>query len=97
MAKRDQKIMKILCTNSYEEQLKKILEPMAEENFEDAKRFKVYLDTIIINIPTKAAKYKKSIFFDDENVKDVEYENYTIVFFYDMQNNAYIILSIIEK
>ena len=89
--------MKILCTQTYEEQLKKILEPMAQINFEDTKRFKSYLDTIIINIPTKASKYKKSIYFYDENVKDVEYEDYTIVFFFDEFNNNYLILSILKK
>jgi len=89
--------MKILCTTTYEEQLKQILEPMAIENFEDTKKFKVYLDTIIINIPTKIAKYKQSIYFDDERVKDVEYENYTIVFYFDELNDNYLILSIINK
>ena len=89
--------MKILCTNTYEEQLKEILEPMAIQNFEDTKKFKIYLDTIIINIPTKISKYKKSIYFDDENVKDVEYEDFTIIIYHDIENNSYIALSIIAK
>lgn len=89
--------MKILCTQTYEDQLKKILEPMAEENFEDTKKFKVYLDTIIINIPTKISKYKQSIYFDDERVKDVEYEGFTVVIYFDEQNNNFLILSIIKK
>lgn len=89
--------MKILCTKTYEEQLKSILEPMAKENFEDTKKFKTYLDTIIINIPTKVAKYKSSVYFDDERVKDVEYENFTIVFYYDEHKNNYLILSILAK
>jgi hypothetical protein len=89
--------MNILCTSTYEKQLKKILKPMALENFEETKKFKSYLDTIIINIPTKVNKYKRSIYFYDENVKDIEYENYTIVFYFDELNNNYIILYIIEN
>ncbi len=89
--------MKILCTKTYEEQLKSILEPMAKENFEDTKKFKMYLDTIIINIPTKIAKYKPSIYFDDERVKDVEYEDYRVIFYFDELNNNYLILYILKK
>lgn len=89
--------MKILCTDTYEKELKSILEPMAKLNFEDTKKFKTYLDTIIINIPTKVSKYKQSIYFYDENVKDVEYENLTIIFYHDEFNNNYVILSIKEK
>jgi hypothetical protein len=89
--------MKILCTDTYEQELKNILKPMAELNFEDTIKFKTYLDTIIINIPTKASKYKQSIYFYDENVKDIEYENYTIIFYHDEFNNNYLILSIKEK
>jgi len=87
--------MQILTSPLYEEQLKEILEPMAVENFEDAKKFKIYLDTIIVNIPTKAKKYKKSVFFDDENIKDVEYENFTIPVFIDGED--YVVLGIVSK
>jgi len=89
--------MKILCTKTYEQELKKILKSIAEVDIEEAKKFKTYLDTIVINIPTKVSKYEKSIYFYDENVKDVEYEQYTVVFYYDEFNKNYIILTILEK
>ncbi len=88
--------MKILCTQTYEQELKQILRSIAEVDFKEAKRFKTYLDTIIINIPTKASKYKKSIYFYDDNVKDVEYEDYIIIFYYDEFQNNYVILSILK-
>ena len=89
--------MNILCTELYETQLKSILQKFAEEDFNATKSFKLYLDTIIINIPTKAHKYKKSIYFDDENVKDIPHENFTVVFFIDKEKNNFLILSILEK
>ena len=89
--------MNILCTPLYEEQLKSILEKFANEDFNATKSFKLYLDTILINMPTKAHKYKKSIYFDDENIKDIEHENFTIVFYIDHASNNYLILGIIEK
>lgn len=89
--------MNILCTELYETQLKSILQKFAEEDFNATKSFKLYLDTIIINIPTKAHKYKKSIYFDDEDIKDIPHENFTVIFFMDKMNNDFLILSIVEK
>jgi hypothetical protein len=89
--------MNILCTPLYETQLKELLSQFAEEDFKAAKAFKLYLDTIIINIQTKAHKYKKSIYFDDENIRDIEHEKYTIVFFEDKLNQNYLLLSIIQR
>ncbi len=85
--------MQVLTSEIYEEQLKEILTKIAQNSFEDAKKFKIYLDTIIINIPTKAQKYKKSTYFDDENIKDVEYEGFKIPFLID--NNNYVVLGIV--
>lgn len=89
--------MKILCTKTYEQELKDILISMAKVDLEETKKFKQYLEAIIINIPTKAAKYKKSIYFYDDNVKDIEYEGYTIIFYYDEFQNNYLILSILKN
>ena len=57
----------------------------------------MYLDTIIINIATKEKKYKKSIYFDDENIKDIEYQGCRIPFLIDNDNNCYVLLGITKK
>jgi len=87
----------ILCSKIYEEQLKGILEPLIQDDISLAKKVKMYLDTLIINIPTKAKKYKKSIFFDHENIKDLEFENYTITFCIEDNGSLYILLGIVKK
>lgn len=89
--------MNILCTPLYERQLKEILEKFALEDFSATKKFKLYLDTILINIPTKVDKYKPSIYLDDKNVKDIEHENFTIVFNREKNEETYLILAIFEK
>ena len=89
--------MDILCSKIYEEQLKGILEPLIQDDISLAKKVKMYLDTLIINIPTKAKKYKKSIFFDHENIKDLEFENYTITFCIEDNGSLYILLGIVKK
>jgi len=97
MARGTGKIMQILCTDLFENQLKQILKKFAQEDFSATKNFKIYLDTVIINIPTKAQKYKKSIYFNDENIRDVEHQGFRIPFLFDKENNIYLILGIVEK
>ena len=89
--------MTILCTELFEIELKKILEKFALDDFEATKKFKLYLDTILINIPTKAQKYKKSIYFDDDDIKDIPHEDFTIVFFIDKEQDNYLLLNILQK
>ncbi len=89
--------MQILCTQTYETQLKTILEKFLLEDLEATKKFKLYLDTILVNLPTKAHKYKQSPLFNDENIKEIPHEAYNIIFFDDKDKNNYLIMGIIEK
>ena len=89
--------MNILTSKLYEEQLKDILELLAKTDYKATKNFKMYLDTIILNMPSKEKKYKKSIYFDSENIKDIEFQGCTIIFYVDNSNNSYIILGITKK
>ena len=90
-------VMKILCSQVYEKQLKIILTEMSQVSLKEAKDFKLYLDTIIINIPTKAKKYKQSTLCKDENIKDIEYNGYKIPFFLNLEENIYLVLGIVKK
>ncbi|MCD4667487.1 MAG: hypothetical protein K8R44_02665 [Sulfurimonas sp.] len=89
--------MNILTSKLYEKQLKDILKLLEEVDEKAPKNFKIYLDTIILNIQTKEKKYKKSIYFDDENIKDISFQGCTIVFLIDYSNNCYVILGITKK
>jgi len=89
--------MNILTTGLYEEQLKSILSPYLKSDYKGVKDFKLYLDTIIVNIHTKSSKYKKSIYFDDENIKDIEHQGYTIPFLINEETEEYVILGIYPR
>ncbi len=88
--------MKILCTKNFEQQLKAILIEFAKEDFAATKNYKMYLDTIILNIPTKVKKFKKSLYFDDENIKDVEHQGFRIPFYFEKETDTYLILGIVK-
>ncbi|MDF1883430.1 hypothetical protein JHD49_05690 [Sulfurimonas sp. SAG-AH-194-C21] len=89
--------MNILCTPLYEQQLKVILNNFVQEDFNATKKFKLYLDTILINLPTKANKYKKAQLFDDEEIKEIPHEDFNILFFIDKISGDYLILAILPK
>ncbi|WP_345970094.1 MULTISPECIES: type II toxin-antitoxin system RelE/ParE family toxin [Sulfurimonas] len=89
--------MRVVATPSFVEQLKALLLTIAESNPEEAKRFKLYLDTILLNLPSKAQKYKPSIYFDDADVKDIEHQGCTIPFYYDHAGAALVLLGIIDN
>ena len=89
--------MKILSSELYEKQLKDILKEISTSNYDEAKKFKLYLDTIIINIPTKAKKYKQSLYSENKSIRDVECEGYTIPFLFDEINDTYLVLAILMK
>jgi len=89
--------MKTLSSGLYKEQLKEAIELVKKQSEADLRNFEMYLDTIIINMHTKIKKYKKSIYFDDENIKDIQNQGFTIPFYIDEKKNLYILLGIISN
>ncbi len=89
--------MEIFASKLYEQQLKDILSLLLAHDYKMTKNFKMYLDTIIVNMPSKEKKYQKSLYFDDENIKDILFQGCTIVFFIDKKNNRYVLLGITKK
>lgn len=85
-------IKNIIVTAFFQENLKKILTELSNTNEKIAKDFELYLQTIIVNMDTKITKYKKSIFFDNENIKQIENQGYLITFYID--NKSYVLLGI---
>ena len=88
--------MQILSSQLFQKQLKEIFQPYVQSDPKGIKDFKLYLDTVILNMPSKAKKYKQSVYFDNENIRDIEHQGYTIPFFMDEKNGLYLILGIIQ-
>ncbi|MCX6077574.1 MAG: hypothetical protein NTW78_11925 [Campylobacterales bacterium] len=88
--------MSILASNLYKKQLKEILKLLEKDNASNAKSFELYLDTVIVNMQTKIKKYKQSIYFNDENIKDIENQGYTIPFYIDEKKKVYVLLGLLS-
>ncbi len=89
--------MQIVCSKEFIEQLKNILVDFMQKDINETKKFKLYLDTVLYNLPTKVQKYKPSIYFENDDIKDIEHEGFIIPFYIDNKNNKYVILGIFQK
>jgi hypothetical protein len=87
--------MNVFSSSLYREQLKEAIALVKKQESDDLKSFELYLDTIIVNMHTKVKKYKKSIYFDDENIKDIQNQGFAIPFYIDEEKNRYILLGIV--
>jgi len=56
--------------------------------------FRSQLDKQITNIVNMPYKCRKSIYFDDETMRDLIYKGYTIVYKIDEQNDTILIIGI---
>ncbi|WP_294962203.1 hypothetical protein [Sulfurimonas sp.] len=50
--------MNILSSPLYEKQLKELLNILSKQDYQATKNFKMYLDTIILNMPSKEKNIK---------------------------------------
>ncbi len=88
--------MKIVCTEDFVDQLRTILGDFIQQDIKEAKKFKLYLDTVLYNLPTKVEKYKPSIYFQNNNIKDIEHEGFIIPFYIDNKNDKYVLMGIFK-
>ena len=89
--------MQIKFDEKFEINLKIILEYIAKDKLCASKNFRKDLFEQIKNLPNFPYKYRKSFYFNDENIRDMTFKRYTIVYEIDIQNNLIIILNIFNK
>ena len=72
--------MKIVLKDTFIDRLENQLEFIANNNPVNARKFKNELLNQIKAIPSHPRKHRKSIWYDDENIRDLIFKGYTIVF-----------------
>lgn len=78
--------MKISFKDTFIVRLGKQLDYIAIDSPSNARRFKNGLFKLIKRIPSNPFKHRKSIYFDDQNIRDLIFKGYTIV--YRINNNV---------
>jgi len=89
--------MTIKRTEKYQAELLAILRNIANDKITASKKFKTDLNKQIKNIPNFPYKHRKSIYFDDENIRDMIFKKYTIIYEIDLDKNKIYVFSIFNK
>jgi len=89
--------MIIRRTEEYQKELLIILKHIANDKITASRKFKKDLNEQIANIPNFPYKYRKSIYFNDENVRDMIFKKYTINYEIDLNKNTIFIFSIFNQ
>lgn len=80
--------MKIKFTKSFSEKLHKQIDFIASDKPQAARIFKTRILNAIKEIPSMPYKYRKSIFFDQDEIRDLIVQGYIIVYRINIQENC---------
>jgi len=89
--------MVVVNSELFNTQYKNILEELSKIDFEDTKKFKTHLDAVLLNMASKYGKYPRSIYFENDNIRDIIHRGFTITVYYDDNIDVYVILGIINN
>lgn len=87
--------MRIIETEQYKSELRKIALNIKKDKPSASVSFVRNLKTQIQNIPNFPYKYRKSFYFEDENIRDMTYKGYTII--YEIDKNTIEIQTIFNQ
>ena len=89
--------MKIKLDKEFENNFELIFRYISKDKVLAAKNFKKELLKQIKNLPNFPYKHRKSIYFDKDNIRDMIFKGYTIVYKVDTQENTINIADIFNK
>lgn len=89
--------MQIKLDEEFENNFEIIFKYIAKDKISASKNFKKELFKQIKNIPNFPYKYRKSIYFEDKNIRDMIFKSYTIVYKVDTQENTINIADIFNQ
>ncbi|HIC44786.1 MAG TPA: type II toxin-antitoxin system RelE/ParE family toxin [Sulfurimonas sp.] len=89
--------MQIKLDKKFEKNFNQIFEYIAQDKLSASKKFKKDLFKQLKNIPNNPYKFRQSFYFDNETIRDMTFNGYTIIYEVDLDNNQIIILNIFNK
>ena len=89
--------MKIIETNLYINQLLKVLKYISNDKISAARKFKQRLSKNIKNLINFPYKYRKSYYYDEETIRDMIFEGYTIIYRVKKEENIIEVLEIFNQ
>ena len=89
--------MNIIRTEEYQKELLAVLKYIAKDKITASRKFKQDLNIQISKIPNFPYKHRASIYFDDENIRDMVFKKYTINYEINLHKNTIFIFSIFNQ
>jgi len=87
--------MKIVETEQFKFELEEIINFITQDKIEAAINFAIELKESINNLIVFPYMYRKSIYFNDDNIRDMVFKKYTVV--YEVKKNKIVLLSIFKE
>ncbi len=78
-------------------QLKNIADFIAQDSFIKTQNFQQQLFNELKKLHFMPYKFRKSIYFDDENIRDFIFKGYVVPYFIDTQGRIILILAICKE
>ncbi|NEW60359.1 type II toxin-antitoxin system RelE/ParE family toxin [Sulfurovum sp. bin170] len=88
--------MKIVKSDKYLVQLKVIVRFIALDSPFRARKFKQELESKVKSLDNFPYKYRKSIHFKSEQIRDMIFLGYVIPYFVDKSNNQIVVIGIVK-
>ncbi len=88
--------MQIIYNPTFRKHFNNIWDYIAKDSSYSANKFRQQLQLKIESIPIFPYKFRKSFYYDNENIRDYIFKGYTIPYFIDTDNNQIIILDIFK-
>jgi plasmid stabilization system protein ParE len=88
--------MIIIESKDFVDELKNILAFISKDNKTAAKNFRKSLSKKIDNLKDFPFMYRVSIYFDNENIRDLVYKGYTVVYEVDLDKEIITIIGIVK-
>ena len=88
--------MQIIQDSTFENELKKILRYIATDSKIKAKKFNNLLFQKIKNLTYMPYKYRKSIYYNSDNVRDLIFKGYTVPYLIDEDKEQIVVLDIFK-
>lgn len=89
--------MKINRSRRYKNNLFQILDYIAQDKLSASEDFLNELDKLINNLPNFPFKFRKSKYFNNENIRDMVYKGYTVIYRVNEAKNTIDIVRIFYK
>ena len=88
--------MQIIRDSNYLSSLEYVLDFIASDSLNKALIFLDKLDDKIDNLPYMPYKYRKSLYYNNENVRDMIFKGYTLPYMIDTDKHQIILLDIFK-